>query len=260
MKTLSELAAQAGVNKSTMYRYVMAAGIQPCNAATMRTDKVQRYDATAEQAIMQHFAQRRNGAATVRNDAQDKSATMRNDAMQRQIEALQRQLDHAAHEHDLLQHQLDQVTNERQFLRDEMDAQRTFHDSECSRVRDEYAEQLDHLRMAHGEQVQQMQSIIDQLRQQLDQMQTNHAEQLDRLRADHDSTVLRMQSTIDTLTAQLDQERQHSREQSDKVAQLCDQSQRLQLAAMNSRPLDQITDQQTQEKPLTFWQRLFKRK
>lgn len=188
MKTLAEIAAQAGVNKSTVFRFVKSAGIQPCNAATMRTDRVQRYDATAEQAIMQHFATRCNDAETVRNDASATPEIPCNDALQRQI--------------DDLRQQLDQANTDRAFLR----------------------EQLEHLRTDHADQLRQMQSIIDRL------------------------------------TDQLDQERQHSREQSDRLAQLADQAQRLQLAAMNSRPLDQITDQQTQEKPLTFWQRLFKRK
>lgn len=187
-KTLAEIAKQCGVSKSTVFRYAKSAGIQPCNAATMHTDRAQRYDATAEQAIMQHFAGRCNDAETVRNDADATasatSATACNDAAQRQI--------------DDLRGQLDQANADKHFLR----------------------EQLEHL-------------------------QTDHAEQL-----------RQMQATIDRLTDQLDQERQHSREQSDKLAQLADQAQRLQLAAMQQPPA--IED--AQAKPPSFWQRLFKRK
>lgn len=78
---------------------------------------------------------------------------------------------------------------------------------------------------------------------------------IDTMQAAHAAEVERMQAQIISLQAQLDTERQHSRETADKLAQLADQSQRLQLASMQPPAL--LEDQQ--HKP-TLWQRLFKRK
>lgn len=78
---------------------------------------------------------------------------------------------------------------------------------------------------------------------------------IDTMQAAHSAEVERMQAQIISLQAQLDTERQHSRETADKLAQLADQSQRLQLASMQPPAL--LEDQQ--HKP-TLWQRLFKRK
>lgn len=84
----------------------------------------------------------------------------------------------------------------------------------------------------------------DDLRHQLDAERIAHKEEADHLRDE----LARISSEHAERLAAI----------ADTMAQLTAQAQT--VAAMNSRPPDQITDQQTEEKPPSFWQRLFKRK
>lgn len=102
---------------------------------------------------------------------------------------------------------------------------------------------------------------VNQLTDLVDTERRNHAEAretvstmkdlTETMTAAHAAEVKRLVDQLEQLRNDLNEERQHSREQSEKLAQLADQAQRLQMAAMQPPAL--LVDQ----KPPTLWQRLF---
>lgn len=178
MKTLRDIAAEIGIDKSTVFRYVKAAGIKPIAGATMRNDAMQRE------------AQHR---ATPCNDAQYLAT---------------------------------------------LDAMRKNHKQEVADLESDHTAQLDQLRSDH---VKELDRLTDAYKHEVDALTAS----IDRLTADNDR-----------LQRELSEERQHSREQSDKLAQLCDQSQKLQLASLPSVP---ALIEDTKPKP-SIWQRIFGKK
>lgn len=106
----------------------------------------------------------------------------------------------------------------------------------------------------------------------LDTMQVTHAAEIQRLDDAHRQEIQRLQAELDRLHADLtdtrtalEVERQHSRETADKLAQLTQNAQTLQLAAMQPQAIEtaeppQDTTEATPEKPPSFWKRLFGKK
>ena len=96
----------------------------------------------------------------------------------------------------------------------------------------------------------------------LNQIRADHMTELDRITAAHEREVKALEARLADVTAErkrlreeLAQERQHSREREVMLAQIADQSQRLQLAQMQPPAL--LEDK---EKPPSIWQRLFGKK
>lgn len=219
-KTLREIAADIGIDKSTVFRYVKAEGIQPVASETLHKNGTQYYDATAEAAIKAHFVGKGTSNTTLHNT---QSATLNathatpealhNDALQRTqhlAEVEQLRSDHA----EQLERMQERFTGELTGLLDKLQAR---HDSELDRIRADHAAE------------------VEQIRQQL--------QAKDRL--------------IEQLQQQLAEERQHSREQSEKLAQLADQAQQLQLAQIAAQQAPALLDEQEQKKKPPFWRRLF---
>lgn len=96
----------------------------------------------------------------------------------------------------------------------------------------------------------------------LNQIRADHLAEIDRIAAAHEREVKALEASLADVTAERDrlreelaQERQHSREREVMLAQIADQSQRLQLAQMQPPAL--LEDEK--HKP-SIWERLFGKK
>lgn len=115
-------------------------------------------------------------------------------------------------------------------------------------------------------------AVPESLNSILDTMQAAHAAEIQRLDDAHRQEIQRLQAELDRLHADLtdtraalEVERQHSRETADKLAQLTQNAQTLQLAAMQPQAIEtaeppQDTTEATPEKPPSFWKRIFGKK
>lgn len=237
--TLREIADRIGIDKSTVFRYVQRCGIAPIDA----TQRCKRFDATAENDIIQHFATMRNDPATMRATMRERIATMhatvRNDACN-DAQGLQRCIattPDSSGELDAIQAELDRVTAERDQLRQRLDDQSADHAAQLERIQTAAADERRELTAGH--------------RQELDAIRADHAAQLDRLRQE-----------LDELRRELSTEREHSRATAEKLAQLTDQAQQLQAAQIQraSAPLLEAADDQTEDARPSLWARIFGKK
>lgn len=170
---------------------------------------------------------------------------------------------------DRLTLEVDRLTLERDALRDQLERIQSAHAAELGRTEGLYKLQLnrmqEELKAADAErtrfgnamrgQLDDLQKKLEQLREDLTAAKATAA----RAELERDS-LLKLLDDIraerDRIREELTEERQHSREQSDRLAQLADQAQRLQLAAM--QPPAQLEDTTTEQRP-TLWARLFHR-
>ena len=239
--TLREIADAIGVDKSTVFRYVQRCGIAPIDA----TQRCKRFDATAENAIVEHFATMRNDPTTMRGRLAMMRNSSGNDAGN-DAQGLQRcsaTTPDSSPELDAIRAELDQVTADRETLIQQLNQMRgeiTGHAAEVKRLLD----QLDQLRQDH--------------RQELDRIQAGHAAELDRMQEAHRQQLDDLRAQLEEVKRDLTEERQHSRAQSDTLAQLADQAQRLQLAQM--QPPAALPEEITPQNKPTLWQRIFGKK
>lgn len=115
-------------------------------------------------------------------------------------------------------------------------------------------------------------AVPESLNSIIEAMQAGHAAEIQRLDDAHRQEIQRLQAELDRLHADLtdtrtalEVERQHSRETADKLAQLTQNAQTLQLAAMQPQAIETAeqtpdTTEATPEKPPSFWKRLFGKK
>lgn len=206
MKTLKQIADEIGIPKQRLYRFVKSENIIEAHHEAHQSASVKYYDETAEAYMKSHFA-----AAAHHDEAHhDADGEAVHDAVLMQYEAVVKQC-------DALQKQLEDVTNDRETLIQQLNRIRADL-AAVTNERDDLRGVLDAERIAHKEEA-------DHLRDELARISSEHAERL---------------ATI-----------------TERLATLTDQAQRLQAQQMQQPPM--IADQQTQEKPPTFWQRLFKR-
>ena len=254
-KTLREIAEEIGVDKTTVFRFVKSAGIAAMQRpATLQRNAAQRFDATAETAIKQHFAQTLQRSATLRNVATatpcNADAIPCNDAAQ-YLATLERALEDARDDH-----------------RGELDRIRADHAAALDAIEQKHSAELDDLR----QQLEQLRRVCDRLRQERDDGRQDCEQLRDDLRqaaAERDALRIlleKAETTAEQLRRDVTEERQRCGELSNQLAQLAadahrltDQAQRLQLAAM--QPPAMIGDGSTaaQQRP-SLWARLFKRK
>lgn len=151
MKTLRTIADEIGLDKSTVFRYVKAAGISPiadatsCNDAdATRRNGVQYYDATAETAIKEHFGKRAIVGASMRNDAK------------------KQEVQHSAMPCNDAQYLATLDTMRKRHKQEVADLESN-HAAQIDQLRKHHAEELDRLQDAHKQEVVAMRSTIDSL-------------------------------------------------------------------------------------------------
>ena len=248
--TLREIADAIGVDKSTVFRYVQRCGIAPIDA----TQRCKRYSATAENEIIQHFATMRNDSATMRGRlamARNRSGNdAGNDAQS--VQRCSATTPDSSGELDAIRAELDRVTAERDQLRQRLDDQSAGHAAQLERIQSAAADERRELSAGHR---QELDAIRADHAAQLDQLRQDHREELDRIQAGHAAEVKRLEKQIDDMRAQLD-----------TLAQLTQNAQTLHAAQLQKEERKAIETAATpeeitpQDKPPTFWQRIFGRK
>lgn len=262
-KTAKQIADELGIDKSTVFRYCRSALLQPI-ATTPGRNGAKYYDATAEKAIKDHFEQSRArfsaGRTIARNSAEDSAhqciappadaAPVRNSALQ--------QLEDVTADRDKLRQEVESLTADRDRLRQQFEdaaADRETLIKQVNRLRGDLIGRESETKRL----VMQHEQLREDHREELAAVRREHAAELDRMKEQHRQQLDDLRQQLEQLRQDLTEERQHSRAQSDTLAQLADQAQRLQLAQM--QPPAALPEEITpQDKPPTFWQRIFGKK
>lgn len=262
-KTAKQIADELGIDKSTVFRYCRSALLQPI-ATTPGRNGAKYYDATAEKAIKDHFEQSRArfsaGRTIARNSAEDSAhqcnappagaAPVRNSALQ--------QLEDVTADRDKLRQEVESLTADRDRLRQQFEdaaADRETLIKQVNRLRGDLIGRESETKRL----VMQHEQLREDHREELAAVRREHAAELDRMKEQHRQQLDDLRQQLEQLRHDLTEERQHSRAQSDTLAQLADQAQRLQLAQM--QPPAALPEEITpQDKPTTFWQRIFGKK
>lgn len=132
------------------------------------------------------------------------------------------------------------------------------HRTEAEQLRASHAAQLAAIRQRHAEQLEQLRGDLKETTAERDALRIlleDTRAECERLREDCRQQLEAIRAEREQLRADLTEERQHSRETAEKLAQLADQAQRLQLAAM--QPPAMLEDAEAQKKRPTLWARLF---
>jgi X-X-X-Leu-X-X-Gly heptad repeat protein len=132
------------------------------------------------------------------------------------------------------------------------------HRTEAEQLRASHAAQLAAIRQKHAEQLEQLRGDLKEATAERDALRIlldNTRAECERLREDCRQQLEAIRAEREQLRADLLGERQHSRETAEKLAQLADQAQRLQLAAM--QPPAMLEDAEAQKKRPPLWARLF---
>lgn len=150
-----------------------------------------------------------------------------------------------------LTNQVNQLTAEKETAEEahkrKLETLSAYHAAEFAGLKQQHAEQLeqlrDDLRQATAER-DALRILLEDTRAECERLREDCRQQLEAIRAEREQ-----------LREDLAEERQHSRETAEKLAQLADQAQRLQLAAM--QPPAMLEDAEAQKKRPTLWARLF---
>jgi len=276
-KTAKQIADELGIDKSTVFRYCRSALLQPI-ATTPGRNGAKYYDATAEKAIKDHFEQSRArfsaGRTIARNSAEDSAhqciappadaAPVRNSALQ-QLEditadrdKLRQEVESLTADRDRLRQQREDAAADRETLIKQVNQMRgelMGRESETKRLvvqfeqlREDHREELAAVRRGHA-------AELDRMKEQLEQLRQDHREELDRIQAGHAVEVKRLEKQIDDMRAQLD-----------TLAQLTQNAQTLHAAQLQKEERKAIEtaalpeEIPPQDKPPTFWQRIFGKK
>lgn len=234
MKTLREIAADIGIDKSTVFRYVKTAGIQPQDSST----GTQYFDATAESAIKQHFEKK--SVATQRRNVADLDTALESSraAMHAIVQSQKRTIAELEKQHETDTERIAELDKrniatvaERDVLRDQLNDAKADRETLIKQV-NQYRQDFIDLKADHKEEVQRAQAHIDSLTAEKNKLREDHREELNRIQALYQKQLDDLTAERDQLRHDLNEERQHSRAQADTLAQLADQSQQLQLRQM----------------------------